>query len=639
METKKRLSGVEKFAYGVGAVGKDMVYMLSASYVLYYFQDIMGVNTIAMGIILFAARIFDAFNDPLMGVIVAKTKTKWGKFRPWLLIGTVTNAVLLFLMFAAPPSLDGGGLVAYAAVTYILWGVTYTMMDIPYWSMIPAFTEAGKEREGLSALARSCAGVGSALITIVTVMAVAALGGFFADTKVDNITNTYSNANKEMTAYVIQLDSDGNPTDKVKTYTNDKNQITVEATGIDKVFESGYVDVEGSDEQQWKGIGFKTDPDSSKSNCTYEETINGVQLKNDSEEDDSNRMTFVTDSADSKDAIIVFYVKEGNYDKITESDTLTASVDITSTHEVDRLGFKYFALGVAVLFVIFILITCIFVKEKSNVDMQTASVGQMFKALVQNDQAMTIVFAIVLINTATYITSNLLIYFFKYDLGGSNWNGQYTLFNTFAGGVQILAMMILFPLLRKFASTLKIFYICVISAVAGYVVLFIMALSGVQNVYPFFVPGFFIMGAVGILNVVVTVFLANTVDYGELKNHRRDESVIFSMQTFVVKFASGIAALVAAASLAIFNIQDDAKAVLNMESITETVKKSGVVDSADGGAVLGLRIVMTMVPIFVLIIALVLFRAKYKLTDEKLSEINAELDARHAAEGNNSAEA
>lgn len=135
----QKLKGKEKFAYGIGAVGKDMVYMLSASYVLYYYQDIMGVSAVAMGVILFIARIFDAFNDPIMGIIVAKTKTRWGKFRPWLFIGTLTNAIVLYLMFAAPPSLSGRGLVAYAAVTYILWGVTYTMMDIPYWSMIPAF--------------------------------------------------------------------------------------------------------------------------------------------------------------------------------------------------------------------------------------------------------------------------------------------------------------------------------------------------------------------------------------------------------------------------------------------------------------------------------------------------------------------
>lgn len=58
------LSGKEKFSYGLGAVGKDMVYMLSASYILYYYQDILGVNAVAMGIILLVARVFDAFNDP-----------------------------------------------------------------------------------------------------------------------------------------------------------------------------------------------------------------------------------------------------------------------------------------------------------------------------------------------------------------------------------------------------------------------------------------------------------------------------------------------------------------------------------------------------------------------------------------------
>ena len=126
MEQKQKLPLRSKIAYGLGAVGKDMVYMLSASYVLYYFQDVLGSRfdtagrtaiTVAMGVILLIARIFDAFNDPLMGVIVAKTRTKWGKFRPWLLIGTLTNAVVLFLMFSAPPKMDASGLTAYAAVT------------------------------------------------------------------------------------------------------------------------------------------------------------------------------------------------------------------------------------------------------------------------------------------------------------------------------------------------------------------------------------------------------------------------------------------------------------------------------------------------------------------------------------------
>ena len=590
----------EKAAYGLGAVGKDMVYMLSASYVLYYFQDILGVSAIAMGVILLIARIFDAFNDPIMGIIVAKTKTKWGKFRPWLLIGTITNAVILILMFSAPPSLDGKGLVAYAAATYILWGVTYTMMDIPYWSMIPAFTKGGKEREGLSALARSCAGVGSALITIITVMAVSAIGTAMTGKSKDNITKEFTSEERNFTAYVIQLDDDSNPTSNVTPYLNDFNDLKVTLKGTDKVFEDKIV--------------FTSD------NSDTEFTLNGIEPK-------TSKVEYAADSVDAVDIAVVFYVDKDAYDEIIKTGMITGELSMSSNIEVERVGFKYFSMVVGVLFVIFIIVTCVCIKEKSSVDMETASVGQMFKALVQNDQAMTIVLTIVLVNTATYITSNLLIYFFKYDLAGSNWQGNYTLFNTFAGGIQIIAMMAFFPLLRKAFNTLKIFYICVFSAIGGYIILLAMALSGTKNVFPFFVPGFFIMGAVGILNVIVTIFLANTVDYGEYKNKRRDESVIFSMQTFVVKLASGIAALVASICLTVFNIQENSDSEMTFQSLLDKVEdlKNNVVEKIDSSAVTGLRMVMTMTPIFVLIVALIVFRAKYKLTDEKLEEISNEI--------------
>lgn len=603
METKKGLTGKEKFAYGIGAVGKDMVYMLSASYVLYYFQDIMKTSAIAMGFILLIARVFDAFNDPIMGVVVAKTKTKWGKFRPWLLIGTITNAVILFLMFAAPPTLDGKGLIAYAAVTYILWGVTYTMMDIPYWSMIPAFTQGGKEREGLSALGRSCAGVGSAIVTILTVMAVTAIGSSLTAKSTTNITKQFSSDNTKINTYVIELDKDGNPTSNVIEYAEDMTDVSVTITGSERAFEDVY--------------SFNND------NTKYEFTVNGVNAE-------TSKVEFVMDSETSGEAGLVFYVDSDSYNKISGSDSVKATLTMNSTLEVERVGFKYFSLIVGILFIVFIGITCLCIKEKSSVDMQTPSVKQMFKALLGNDQAMTVVITIVLFNTATYITSNLLIYFFKYDLAGSNWQGNYTLFNTFAGAMQILAMMLFFPLLRKVFDTIKIFYVGVFAAIGGYIILLALSLLGTKSVYPFFVPGFFIMGAVGILNVICTIFLANTCDYGELKNGRRDESVIFSMQTFVVKLASGIAALVASVCLTIFKIQEQSNTEMNLSVLLEKVSsiKNNVVETIDTSAVFGLRMVMTLTPIFVLVIALLIFKAKYILTDKKLDEITKELKSR-----------
>ena len=106
-----------KVAYGIGAVGKDMVYMLVASYILYYYNSVLGVSSVFIGTVLMAARVFDAFNDPIMGIVVAKTKTRWGRFRPWIFTGTVLNAVVLYAMFAVPESMGDGGMKVFLTVT------------------------------------------------------------------------------------------------------------------------------------------------------------------------------------------------------------------------------------------------------------------------------------------------------------------------------------------------------------------------------------------------------------------------------------------------------------------------------------------------------------------------------------------
>ena len=478
MDTQK-LSRKSKLSYALGAVGKDMVYMLSASYVLYYYQDLLGIEGWIMGLIMMIARVFDAFNDPIMGVIVAKTRTRWGKFRPWLMIGTLSNAVILVLMFAAPPAMDMGGLIAYAAIFYTLWGVTYTMMDIPYWSMIPALTEGGKERENLTTIARTAAGVGAAIISVFTMMVVPRLGGLFA----------------------------------------------AENAG-EKLIEVG--------------------------------------------------------------------------------------------------GFKWFSIIVAALFIVFITLTCLHVKEKSTAEIKTATVKEMFRALLQNDQAMTVTVAIVLINCAIYITSNLVIYFFKYDFGTTGWNDAYVLFNMFGGAIQVIAMMAFYPLLRKKFSSLQIFYICLGLAVLGYGVLLGLAFTNMSSVYLLFIPGFCIFAANGMLTVITTVFLANTVDYGELKNHRRDESVIFSMQTFVVKLASGIAVLAASICLSVNKLSN--------EEITEEAKHVDWSLGVSQAAKTGLRMTMTVIPIIGLIVAFLWFRKRYILTDKKVEEIAAEVKKLHEVE-------
>ncbi len=454
-------------AYGLGAVGKDMVYALSASYVMYYYQDILGLKASFVGLILMLARVFDAANDPFMGVLVAKTRSRFGRFRPWLFTGTVLNALVLYALFSAP-NLAGTGLMVYFAVIYILWGMTYTMMDIPYWSMIPAVTDNPKDRESLSVVGRTCAGVGNALITVFTVMAVAALGGRMANG-----------------------------------------------------------------------------------------TVN------------------------------------------------------------ERLGFSRIALIVAVLFVLAEVICVKELREESTQnEMQTTSVKEMFASLFANDQAMVTVVTIILINCALYITSNLIIYFFKYDIGGAGWQGTYTLFTTVGGASQILGMMICYPLLRKKFGNTQIFNMCLIAAVIGYAILLAECLLGLaDSLIMLLIPGLLIFMGNGILTVLTTVFLSASVDYGELKTGHREESVIFSMQTFVVKAASGFAVFLTGVGLDLIGLVGN--------SDTE-----GMIVEQSASTLMGLRLMMTVLPFAGLLLAMYVFRRKFILTDDKSNEIALALKAR-----------
>ena len=225
-----------------------------------------------------------------------------------------------------------------------------------------------------------------------------------------------------------------------------------------------------------------------------------------------------------------------------------------------------------------------------------------------------------------YITSNLVIYFFKYDLGGSGWYGDYTLFNTVAGASQILAMMLLYPLLRRAMkiSNTNIFYTGIGMSVIGYVILLILAMTGSKTLAIFLIPGVLIMAASGVNNVLITIFLANTVDYGEIKNGSRDESVIFSMQTFVVKLSSGIAAFVASVTLGVLNLSNAA--------VTTADQTLDFAAGVSAGQKMGLRMIMTLIPIAVLAFAFIWFKTRYKLNDEKVEELAVEVAKLHGEE-------
>lgn len=174
---ENKISFQEKLSYGIGAYGKDLVYAIVASYLMVFYTDVVGVSPAFVGGLFLTARVWDAFNDPVMGWIVDNTKTRWGKFRPWILVGTLLNSVVLALLYLNPANFLSGAMVyVYCAVTYVLWGMTYTLMDIPYWSMIPSFSSDSKVRDQMSVIPRLFAMFGGQTINTFGLVFIAFLG-------------------------------------------------------------------------------------------------------------------------------------------------------------------------------------------------------------------------------------------------------------------------------------------------------------------------------------------------------------------------------------------------------------------------------------------------------------------------------
>lgn len=155
-----------KLGYGIGAIGLDLSYGMFYSFLAKYLTDILGLGAGFLLILTPIARIWDGINDPMMGTIVDNTHTKMGKCRPWILTGSLLNAVVLVLLFTNPFKLTGVGLMAYVAVMYIAWGMSNTLADIPYWSMVPSFTSDPQERNLISTLARMFSGLGQGIVSI-----------------------------------------------------------------------------------------------------------------------------------------------------------------------------------------------------------------------------------------------------------------------------------------------------------------------------------------------------------------------------------------------------------------------------------------------------------------------------------------
>lgn len=450
---KNALSWASKISFGIGAFGKDAVYAIVGTYLMMYLTDYRSVAPAFVGVLFMVARIWDAFNDPFMGMIVDNTKSKWGKFRPWILIGTILNAVVLIFLFM-DNGIEGKGYLVWCSVFYILWGMTYTIMDIPYWSLVPALTDNENERNQISAIPRIFASL----------------------------------------AWLI---------------------------------------------------------------------VNSFGL------------------------ILVTKLGNGN----------------------DVRGFSRLAIIISVVFIISSVITCLMCKERVvSKNLQKTNVKGMLNILFKNDQVKIILGIALFFNIAYQLSNSFALYYFKYAAErtyASEGNGVlYPIYAGVAGFAQ-MASMAVFPILSKKISKKMSFFLASFLPVLGFALLWIFGYTNPKNSILVGICSAIINSGIGFMLVFITVILSEVVDYGEYKLGTRNESILFSMQTFVVKFAGAFSGFVSGIGLTLIGY----KANVQQSAATEN----------------GMRIIMFLIPSILSALCYVFYVYGYKITPDFYKKITGEL--------------
>ena len=173
----RKLDDRNRMYFGLGTIGRDMFDSFEANTLLFFLSDVLNLPIwvfAAASMVLSVLRIFDAFNDPITGLVIDNIRSPWGKFKPAILVGGIFSALFSLLLFAGIG--EGWVFVAIFGAAYFLWDVAYGINDIGYWTLLPVLSSDQKQREKTGAFARICANIGMYIVMVAWQPVTSALG-------------------------------------------------------------------------------------------------------------------------------------------------------------------------------------------------------------------------------------------------------------------------------------------------------------------------------------------------------------------------------------------------------------------------------------------------------------------------------
>lgn len=588
----QKLSFKEKVGYGFGDTASSMFWKLFSMYLMFFYTDIFGISAAVVGTMFLVTRLWDAAFDPIVGIIADRTETRWGKFRPYLLWMTIPFGIIGVLTFTTP-SFSVTGKIVYAYITYSLMMMIYSLINVPYASLMGVMTSDLKDRTSLATYRFVCAFGGSILVLaafqpLFDKFGSETLASFSGVQKSIVATDSASFAQGKTIQIwdnVLKPTSNEKPVDsllflnvKVKTKSQDAFTLGVYNKKTGRYFWTGFA--EGKDT-----LGLIRDG-----------SWSSVSIK----------ITKLSQSSDVRNVndlcVALAYLPAS---KIECKDIAIKEIEY-------RSGTQKAVIVIAVLCIFFFLLTFLLTRERVKpVKEQKTDLKADIKDLLKNAPWFILLGAGISALIFNSIRDGAAIYYFKYyiqnqgaiDVGfkGNALTFTYaTLYLVLGQAANIIGVVLAKPLSDKIGKSRTFLFAMLTVSILSVCFYWLDR----NTVVLIFVLQFFISIFAGIIFPLLWSMYADTADYSEWRTGRRATGLIFSSSSMSQKFGWTLGGAIAAWLLAVYGFE------------------AGQVQSAT--SLNGIKMMLSIFPaIGALISAIFIFF--YKLSDSYMTKVSNEL--------------
>ena len=597
MINSAKLSFKEKVGYSSGDLASRFVWDMVNFWMVFFYTDIFGISPLIAGAIVAAGSIWDAVVDPIVGIVSDRTNTRWGKFRPYLLFGSVPLAIILVLAFTTP-AFSPTGMIVYAAITALLLRTAYAFVNLPYSSLSAVMTSDTVERTGLNTYRFIAANIGQFIVSGAALFLLAYFGIWGNSEKIEKLSQEIVIVSQERN--IAQGDSIIKLSEEMIENISQGGKILSSAQEIVKLVQVPNLELA----QEIGNISNRVNlPQKDSIAKLAEELIESISRVKEIEKPAQEIIKLAQGINPAQGDSIINLVEKIILNTSQGGEAAKKAQEIGNT--IQTQGAQYTVILFAILSIIFFYITFRTTKERIQPPKgQELSVKKDFKYLFKNRPwiVLTIVSLVSFIMFA--MQNSATVFYFKYYIGAAE---SVQLFNVLGTIAIIVALPMSKPLAKRFGNKNVFIASSIISGI-----FFTLIFTAGNNLI--LVNTFNILAKIAYAPAIPLIWtmIADAADFGEWKLKHRTVGLCFSAAVFAQKVGWAIGASAGTWVLAASNYVANAP--------VQTPE-----------AIMGMKLLVSVIP-GVLYASCAIFMAFYNLDAKTSKLMEQELSAKRAAE-------